>query len=487
MQEQQPISNEVQRDELSETLLVLDNQKHTLQAVSGMDKKGKLKTVDPKKENNPDFIRLDKQGDFLSNFFSNFMRQVKNPTRFRFFKVPVSEVESVAEKIKNHLDNPSQAGDKMLQRYEVKPDKQVLDKRTAQDTGQTTEPENNNQQKQEQTMETPTTNATDYRYKVEDIDWNTLNGMGITQEKLEKMNVLDDLLKGFKTNQLVPVSLNLGTVITRADARLSLQPDENGNVVMAMHGIRKEPALHFPFFGHTFTEEDKGNLLKTGNMGRIVNLENIKTGETIPSIISVDRLTNELVALRADKIRIPDEIKGVKLNEEQKQTLMEGKPLYLEGMISKNNTEFAATVQFNADKRYVEFLFDRNLRQNQTQQQTQGEAPRKIRGKELSETQYQQLKSGETIYVNDFADKLGKPYKGYLTYNTETGKTSFSFRNPNKKGHENNSSKQSAPAEEAKKTRKAANPERKNSPVDDQENKKKSESKKTSRSPKMKM
>jgi len=146
MQEQQPISNEIQRDELSETLLVLDNQKHTLQVVSGMDKKGKLKTVEPKKENNPDFIKLDKHGDFLSNFFSNFMRQVKNPTRFRFFKVPISEVENVAQKIKNVLDNPSQAGDKMLQQYEVKPNKLALDKETIQKTGQISEPENNNQQ-----------------------------------------------------------------------------------------------------------------------------------------------------------------------------------------------------------------------------------------------------------------------------------------------------------------------------------------------------
>jgi len=317
-------------------------------------------------------------------------------------------------------------------------------------------------------METPTTNSTDYRYKVEDIDWNTLNGMGITQEKLEKMNILDDLLKGFKTNQLVPVSLNLGTVISRTDARLSLQPDENGNVVMAIHGIRKEPALQFPFFGHTFTEEDKANLLRTGNMGRIVNLENIKTGELIPSIISVDKLTNELVALRADKIKIPNEIKGVKLSDEQKQTLMEGKPLYLEGMISRKNTEFAATVQFNADKRYVEYINFGNLSQNQTQQQIPGEAPHFIRGKELSEAQYLQLKSGETIYVTDFVDKQQKNYKGYLTYNPESGKTSFSFRNPNKKGQDI----KSKPAEEVNKTKKTANSETKNKPTDDQENKK---------------
>jgi hypothetical protein len=31
-------------------------------------------------------------------------------------------------------------------------------------------------------------------------------------------------------------------------------------------------------------------------------------------------------------MKIPDEIKGIKLDDHQKQTLLEGKPLYLEGM-----------------------------------------------------------------------------------------------------------------------------------------------------------
>jgi hypothetical protein len=56
---------------------------------------------------------------------------------------------------------------------------------------------------------------------------------------------------------------------------------------------QKEPNLHFEFFGHKFTDEDKKNLLETGNMGRVVNLVNSKTGELMPSIISMDRLTNE--------------------------------------------------------------------------------------------------------------------------------------------------------------------------------------------------
>ena len=112
---------------------------------------------------------------------------------------------------------------------------------------------------------------------------------------------------------------------------------------------------------------------------------------------------------------------------------MEGRPLYIEGMISKKGEPFNATVQFNADKRFVEFLFDRSNsnRQSNTQGQ-QAEAPRIIRGKELDNEQYQKFKDGQTIYVSGLVDKQGKEYKGYLTFNKDNGKTGFSFTNPNK-------------------------------------------------------
>jgi hypothetical protein len=114
---------------------------------------------------------------------------------------------------------------------------------------------------------------------------------------------------------------------------------------------------------------------------------------------------------------------------------MEGKPLYIEGMISKKGEPFNATVQFNADKRFVEFLFDRSNNNRQTQSNAQGqpmEAPRTVRGKELDNEQYQKFKEGQTIYVAGLVDKQGKEYKGYLTFNKDTGRTDFSFNNPNK-------------------------------------------------------
>ena len=427
-------------EQLSDILLVLDKEKMKIQAVKSIDKNGKMETVDPTKKNQSEFMRVYKQGDLISNFFSNFYRQLKDPTKFTFFKVPADKALEKAKEFQKQVDHPTPKDEKQMKKDEV-----------------TVEPEHKqeNQNNMETTQKAPENN--EYRYKPEQIDWETMNNLGLGKERLEKMNLLEPLLKGFKTNELVPVSLNLGTAVTRMDARLSLQHNDEGKVVVAIHGIRKEPNLNFEFFGHKFTDEDKKNLLDAGNMGRVVDLKNPKTGETIPSIISVDRLTNELIALKIEYIKIPDEIKGVKLNDEQRQTLMDGKPLHLEGMISKKGTEFEATVQFNADKRYVEFLFDRGNTNQQTQSNGQNnqqnnsqEVPRTFRGKELDNEQYDKFKAGQTIYINGLTDKQGKPYQGYITLNKETNKTNFSFQNPDKL-------KEQAKPTEAHKTQTAVN------------------------------
>ena len=427
---EQTIDKQNVPEQLSDILLVLDKEKKKIQAVKSIDENGKMVTVDPDKKNQSQFMHVDKSGDFFSNFFSNFLSQLKNPTNFSFFKVPAPIAIDMANEMQKHVDKPTPEGENVMNEHEVKTEVQRDSKQENQNNMETT------------SQTTPETS--EYRFKPEQIDWETMNNLGLGKERLEKINLLDPLLKGYKTNELVPVSVNLDGAIVRTDARLSLQTNQEGKVVAAVHGIRKEPNLNFEFFGHKFTDEDKKNLLDTGNMGRVVDLKNTKTGEMMPSIVSVDRLTNELVALRTDFVKIPDEIKGVKLDDAQKQTLMEGKPLQLEGMISKKGTEFDATVQFNADKRYVEFMFDRSNTNHQAQgnKQTEGtqqsqskekgqsqEAPKTFRGKELDNEQYNKFKDGQTIYVSGLVDKKGKEYNGYITYNKESGKTGFEFPN----------------------------------------------------------
>ena len=412
-------------EQLSDILLVLDKEKMKIQAVKSIDENGKMETVDPTKKNQNQFMRVDKSGDFFSNFFSNFFSQLKNPTNFSFFKVPTPIAVEKAQEMQKQVDKPTPEGEKIMKEHEVKIEQQSDKKQVNQNNMATTE---------------TTQQASEYRYKPEQIDWDTMTNLGLSKEYLEKRNLLEPLLKGYKTNELLPIGVNLGGTILRTDARLSLQQAEDGKVVVGIHGIKKEPNLHFEFFGHKFTDEDKKNLLETGNMGRVVDLKNSKTGELMPSIISIDRLTNDVIALRTDFIKIPDEIKGIKLNEEQKQTLLEGKPLYLEGMISTKGTEFSATVQFNADKRYVEFLFDRNNSNRQTQSNGQNneqskqqnqtqEVPKTFRGKELTDEQHKDFKNGQTIYIDGLKDKKGQPYQGYITFNKENGKTNFEFPN----------------------------------------------------------
>ncbi|BDU25178.1 DUF3945 domain-containing protein [Flavobacterium sp. GSB-24] len=430
-------------EELSDILLVFDKEKKKIQAVKGIDQDGNLQTVDPTKKNQNQFMRVDRQGDLFSNFFSNFFSQLKNPTNFMFFKVPAPLAVNAAKELREQVNNPTPEFEQILKNNEIR-----------------MEELKSNKQENKDIMETTQTNpeAGEYKYKPEQIDWETMNHLGLSKDKLEKMNLLDPMLKGYKTNELVPISLNLGTAVTRLDARLSLKLNNAGEVVVAIHGIRKGPNLNYPFFGHEFTKEDKDNLIRTGNMGRTVDLINPKTNEIQPSLISVDRLTNEVVAFRRDYIKIPEEIKGVKLSEDQKQTLLEGKPLFIEGMVSKKGDAFDATVQFNADKRFVEFLFDRNNTNKQTVDNVQNqtlEASKTFRGKELDDTQYQKLNEGQTVYLSGLVDKKGKEYNGYITFNKETSKIDFSFQNPDK------INEQAQPAE-GYKTQTAVNSEGKN-------------------------
>lgn len=414
---EQAIENTQQYPEqLSDVLLVMDKEKKKIQAVTGVDENGNLKTVDATKKNQSQFMRLDRAGDVFTNFFSNFWRQLKDPTHFSFFKVPAQEAVETAKQIQTQVNKPTKEGEAVVTKYEVKePKEQTQETKKDVEAPQATSEPQKTQEAQEKN---------DYRYKAEDVDWNYLAQFGISKERLEKDGQLDLLLKGYKTNKVYPTSVNFGAVIMRSDARLGFQDGEDGKPVLMMYGVRHEPNLKAPFFGHDFTKEDKENLLKTGNMGRVVELTNRKTGEKIPSIISIDHLTNEVIAFRQDRIKVPVEIKGVKLSEDQKQDLKDGKAIYLEGLDFKNSTNKNAYVQFNADKKYPEYLFGDKA-------PTQEKDPKYYRGKTFTDEQYKQLTEGKTLYISDFKDGQGNPYKGYVTLNKEMGGYGFSFKNPN--------------------------------------------------------
>lgn len=99
-------------EQLSDILLVLDKEKMKIQAVKSIDENGKMKTINPTKKNQSEFMRVDKQGDLISNFFSNFYRQLKDPTKFTFFQVPADKALEKAKELQKQVDHPTPEGEK---------------------------------------------------------------------------------------------------------------------------------------------------------------------------------------------------------------------------------------------------------------------------------------------------------------------------------------------------------------------------------------
>lgn len=396
-----------------EVLLVKDQKGENLKAVAGTDEKGELKTVPPTAEHEQSFLKFDKHSNALENFLSNFMRQFKNPTPLNFFKVPFESAVASARVLSEMLKAP-----------DVPSNKEMLDYARI----------------------NPADYAGEQKQSFQSIDpdkvkWEQFEQMGVSRESLEKGKHLEDLLQYRKT-PLIPISIKIGEVSLYTDARLSLKASGDGTFIPVVHAIRKEPQLEREFFGHTFTDEDKKALRETGNLGRTVELTFPGKDEPTRSFVSIDRLTNDIIALSADRVRIPDEIKGVKLSDEQKKELSEGKSIYVEGMTSKTGKHFNANLQFNADKRSIEFRFG-SPKQSQGQQQDSRKAeaqekrqgvriPKKLLGREVSPEEQAKLKEGGTVYMEGLKDKQGQPFNAYVRANFEKDKFDFFKWNPDK-------------------------------------------------------
>lgn len=405
--------------QMSDIVLVLDKMELLIQAVSEINKNGKYSTVPADKEHQNSFLKIDRYATFFENFLKNFWSQLKDPTHFGLFTMKEEEFDNpqVKQAIEDLAEGKkTKAVEEFLKKYEITPKNQ---------TEQSINNQNSEEMAKKNQTQQPVVEANDqqqnnqYRYNESMINWDQLKNFGLSREYLQERGLLDSMLKGYKTNQLVPINLNFGSAVLRTDARLSLQQSNTGEVVLAIHGIRKQPELERPYFGHIFSEEDKKNLLETGNMGRVVELKG-RNGEYIPSFISLDKMTNEVVAMRAENVYIPNEIKGVQLTDQEKNDLREGKKVYIEGMTAKSGNEFNAHIQVSAERRGIDFIFENDRIFNRTA----------LGGVELTKQQIEDLNAGKAIFVEDMQRKDGELFSSYVKLDEATGRPNYTRYNP---------------------------------------------------------
>ena len=89
-----------------DVLIVRDEKTGEIGVVAGLKRDGTPNLKPAQAEHAQDFLRFDRHGDALDNFFANFYRQCKKPKRFGFYRVAVEGVENVVAVMKELLIDP---------------------------------------------------------------------------------------------------------------------------------------------------------------------------------------------------------------------------------------------------------------------------------------------------------------------------------------------------------------------------------------------
>ena len=448
-----------------DVLVVRDEKTGEISVVAGLNADGSPKRIPAKAENSQSFLQFDRHGDVLDNFFKNFFRQCKEPSRFGFYRVAADQADKLLEVIKDLLKDPD-GNKEMLAPHKVDTsgyEKKVQEEQAAEKPEQTEqkqeEPKKQEEmeQKNEQNQESPQQTQGNRGYQPIDeskINWQELEEKwGVKRDDLEKSGDLNRMLNYGKSD-LVRVSPNFGGEAFELDARLSFKKDGEGNVSLVPHFIRKEQKLD-EYKEHKFSDDDRKNLRETGNLGRVVDLVDRGTGEIIPSFVSIDRKTNEITDVPANKVRIPERIGKTEITKQEQDMLRAGLPVRDKLIERKDGRKFVTTLQVNVEQRGVEFVpgTGKSPRTAQTQEtkgdtsksqaqggenaaQTKKEQRRntwtnedgsirpisKWSGVSFTDQQKADYVAGKAVKLENVTDKQGFHATMYIKFNPEKGR-----------------------------------------------------------------
>lgn len=459
-----------------DVLVVRDEKTGEISVVAGLSRDGTPKRAPAKAENTSDFLRFDRNSDLMDSFFRNFFRQCKEPSRFGFYRIAADQVENLLGVMKELLKDP-EANKEILSAHKV--DTSYYEKEAKQSEGQaketassddasktqantekenvsseqTNEKENDMEQKPEQT-------ATEQQAQTAPgVKQNLISGNDVNLQELgakygidfNSMNEKDmKALLNYGKTGLVIVKPTFGGEQIEIQARLSFRKDDNDQLQLVPHFVRNEPKLDVAYKGYTFTPEDKKNLLQNGNLGKVVDFPDKNTGELRPHFISIDRLTNEIVDIPTNKVRIPDTIGKTPITKDDKRVLYSGIPLRKEIELA-NGRKFTPLLQVNVEQRGVEFVPGstrqaQGQKQNGDKKQTADKQEQKAEGdaggqkkqqdpnhwlnedgtirrlntyfkKELTEQQKDDYVAGKTIEIKEVPNKNGSgTYTAYVKF-----------------------------------------------------------------------
>lgn len=411
-----------------EVLIARNNETGQVGAVVGQNPDGIPQMADAKTAKLSDLVKFNKGQNPLEAFISNFVRQAKNPTMFSFFRLPADRYDAIAPAMADLIQDPVTNGD-MLRQYKVDTESVTKEQKqsTKEASAQTQTEVNGTNQSQDKE---PSTAVTLAPVDVNKIDWESIERQwGIKRDDLEKTGALNQMVFNHKSPQLFTVTPQFGDETFSIDARLSFKKNPDGTFGLVPHFIKNEPKLNEPFQGYEFSKEDKEQLLKTGNLGKAVELADPKTGEMKKSLVSIDRLTNDIVAMPVEKIYIKNKIGKTELSMKEIGILKDGGIIKGKEIELNNGRKFTSDLQYNADKRDVEFVRTQTLKQEQSGEKQQRNSwvdadgnPKRItkwKDTHFTEQQISDYQAGKKIEIANVTDKQGQPCTVFLQFNKE--------------------------------------------------------------------
>ena len=185
-------------------LMAYDKKEQKAKGVKGIAANGDLETLEANERNKGQFVRVDRYGNFFSNFGKNFIYQYNHPTRFSLYRMPEN---TPAEQAASKIEEAQQPQNEMLRR-ELSKNNRIYN---------------------------------NHFFNEREINWEQAARYGITPDLLRQTGDMERILQGRQSGIAYDISMNTELGRQKGDAKLSLFRDENGLAKFDLHFIRQVP------------------------------------------------------------------------------------------------------------------------------------------------------------------------------------------------------------------------------------------------------
>lgn len=411
--------------DLGDVIISYNQDTQECRVVSGVDKEGMLKSVEPSPDNESHYMKVDKNASMFTNFWKNFVESVKSPLlHLKFYKSDKKQVKENVKAIREALQNRTPEGDKILK---------VLSELT----------QLVNKEKEamaEKQKKEPYIN-------LDKVKWDELAQVGLTREAIEKEEQTERLETGKRSNRLFHLYGSMNGINVDDNFVIQFFKKQDGTIGVKADGVAKQ----FPEFvmGTGLTKEQVREIITTGRLEGTINIKMGDTNIVREAYLTYDPIVNKAIPLfKSPHHVVWDEMNGHKVTDDEKKRISAGLSVAMPDMRPREGgNPFGAYVYFDALEQGIKVDIKRFF-QEQSEDVRKICHAKQINGTPISAESLDKLNNKEYIYLENMTYRNGRkvePYSSWVGWKkNEKGRYGYDFQkyNPSEKQKQKNGQNQ---------------------------------------------